>query len=166
MSVSRSSDKRSNNTRLTCNFILRSFTPDSTEPVLLSTILDLSNDVLTFVFDEPILSSSVKLNQVTFQRTSALSGSGSDYYTLQDSVYLNGNNDTISMTLGFNDMVAIKSISNLCSYDKGGDCYLSFLADTFQDTALSPNSVPLIGSASGVSVTTVLNDTKTPSLSR
>ena len=145
---------------------VNSFTADTTEPVLLRTSLDLSSDVLTFVFDEPIFSSSVRLNQVTFQKASALSASGSSYYTLLDSVYSGGNNDTISMTLGTNDMVAVKSISDLCSYDKGGDCFISFLADAFQDTALSPNSVALITSTSGVAVTTVHNDTKAPSLSR
>ncbi|GMH88778.1 hypothetical protein TrST_g6209 [Triparma strigata] len=143
---------------------VNSFTPDATEPFILRTSLDLSNDILTFEFNEPILASSVKMYQITFQSKSILSASGTDKYTLQDSVYGGENNATISLTLGFNDMSAIKSIANLCSFDKAEDCFYSFLADTFQDTALSPNSVPLVSSGAGLAVSVVYNDTKMPSL--
>jgi len=140
---------------------VNAYTPDSSVPVLNSARLDLSLNELTFFFDEPVLASSIKPNQITLQSKSTRTGS-TDYYTLSDTHYVGGNNATVNLVLGFNDMSNIKSKEILCT--NVTSCYASFTADTFVDTALVPNSLPIVKPTAGRIFDTVLADTKAPNL--
>jgi len=140
---------------------VNSYTVDSSEPVLNTLRLDLSLNEITFFFDEPVLASSLNPSQITLQSKATRTGS-LDYWTFTDTAYYGGNNDTIHMNLGFNDLSNIKSKKNLCT--NVTDCYVALTADTFVDTAESANSLPIVRPTAARQLDQVLADTKDPNL--
>ena len=138
-----------------------SYTPDGAVPVLNDVVLDLSLNEITFYFDEPVLASGIKAYQITLQGSRSRTGRNV-YHTFTDTIYTGGNNETIKMSLGFNDMSSIKSKPALCTNTT--NCYCAFRADTFVDTALVPNAVPIVNPASARQLDRVLVDTKKPNL--
>ena len=140
---------------------VNNYVADAAVPNLLDVVLDLGNNDITFFFDEPVKASKVMTSQITLQSTSDISSSA-EKWTLGDTTYVGGNNATVHMVLGFNDMSAIKSRLNLCTATS--NCYMSFLADTFIDTASIPNSLPFVSSGAARKVDYVLKDTVAPTL--
>ncbi|GMH59898.1 hypothetical protein TrRE_jg13421, partial [Triparma retinervis] len=138
-----------------------SYTPDRSVPVLNDVVLDLSLNEITFYFDEPVLATGIKAYQITLQGSAARAGRN-EYYTFTDSGFTEANNETIKMSLGFNDMSNIKSNPALCTNTT--NCYATFTADTFFDTALVPNSLPIVKPEAGRQIDQVLADTKAPNL--
>jgi len=140
---------------------VQGFTADKTAPTLLSVKIDISNDFFEFVFDEPIRADLVMMGQITFQDTILQSAQAASR-TLVSTNYVGANNATIVCTLGFEDMVYIKSNANLCT--NATSCFVSLQADTFVDTALSGNSAAIIYKSAARIVDTFVPDTVAPTL--
>ena len=116
------------------------FTPDTTRPRLTEYHIDLIQEEVTFVFDEPINASVVNLTAVTLQ----------DGLTASDSRVLMGGTITASefstvlvVAFAADDILFLKRHSSLAT--SLNDTFVLFTSDAFQDTARPPNPVqPLV----------------------
>jgi len=159
------------------------FTPDTTQPQLLSFDLDLTLDILTLTFDETVMGSTLTVSQVTFvnaplrDSSSTFSGSGSGSnssdmsadiedtfinYTLTGGENLPINLESVEMTINltFEDRNEIKRLYNLSTSFE--NTFLSITSDFIEDTNLNP--VVTINSFNPLQVKFFSSDRRAPEL--
>ena len=124
--------------------VVRTFIEDATPPVLLYFDLDLTLDLLTFVFSETVNVSSLDITGITLQSKETLDENSTTYYTLTDSRVENESDDPI-VVIGLSrfDRDEIRRLSEL-AFD-ANSTYLNLVAGSILDMV----SIP---------VTAVLND--------
>jgi hypothetical protein len=140
------------------HFIPIAFVPDTIKPVLGAMTLDMSNDLLTMVFDEPIRSSSITISNFRLQ---------SNKTSLSNSVKLSGGTIVVSKNIvnfyfSRVDMINIKLHSAIGLGTSNLTSYLSFTFNSLSDYA--GNAARAVPFNNAVQIATCIVDTKAPKL--
>jgi hypothetical protein len=134
------------------------FYVDSVRPVIISTLMDLGNDLLTIVFDEPVRAAALVITQIRIQ---SLGNSLTNSMTLtntQTSPTSIGN--TLTIIMHKNDVQTIVLRENLAQNLTSS--YLSFASKTIADYA--GNALPAISSINARIFDTYVADSVPPQL--
>ena len=134
---------------------VRTYTPDTTDPVIESFELDYDTGVLVLSFDETVVLSAADVSAMTFQNDQT---SPSSMYTLSDSNVTNSGLVTdIRIQLSVTDFNELK-MSRICVSE--ATCHLSVTPDFIEDTNM--NSVQRIPLTLAMNVNDYIPDTTDP----
>ena len=118
--------------------LVRYHYPDKSGPILLRSILNLNIDVLTLVFDEPIIPSSINFTYITLSSSNLISATTIQNLTGGVIINLDFSN-YVNIQLTRSDLILIK---NHLGYKSVFDrVYTSLEMSTVLDTQLQPNNV-------------------------
>ena len=131
------------------------YVPDTNRPSLVSFGYDVNTGVVTFNFDESILSQSLMTNRMTLRDTS--DGSG-NFLMLSNLTITDPNGATVTATLTEADR---NELSRLFICVSDSTCYLSFPNETFTDTSDEPGFAV---SSQSIDPTQFVSDTTNPRL--
>ena len=134
---------------------VRTYTPDTTDPVIESFQLDYDTGVLVFSFDETLVLSTADVSALTFQNAQT---SPSSIYTLSDSNVTNSGLVTdVHIQLSVTDFNELK-MSRICVSES--TCYVSVAPSFIEDSNM--NSVQLIPLTLAMNVNIYVPDTTNP----
>jgi len=134
---------------------VRTYTPDTTDPVIESFRLDYDTGVLELSFDETVDLSTADITAMTFQNAQT---SASSVYTLMDSNVTNSGLITdVRIQLGTIDFNELK-MSRICISEI--TCYLSVTESFIEDT--NTNSVQMIPLTLAMNISNYVPDTTDP----
>ena len=140
------------------------FVPDTTDPRLLYFDIDLNSGVLTLVFDETVLATSLNLSAVMLKDTP--DNITNNTYTLTDGTWAFEDSTEISVVLSFYDLNQIKKIRGLASVspvnDSIGNTFISISANAVVD--MNGNHVVEIPASSAMEVRNITLDSTRPQL--
>ena len=138
-----------------------SYTDDTTGPVLTHFTLNMSTQLLSLTFDEPVDISTFNLSGITLQSsTSVFKDQISMYYTLTGGTVLSNSGTIIDIELSSSDAVEIQSRPNLAtSLD---NTHLSLSSATVRDVSYLANQVQFISMSSAKAATKFQPDTAPP----
>ena len=134
---------------------VRTYTPDTSDPIIESFELDYDAGTLVFSFDETVDLSTADIESITFQNAQT---SASSLYTLSDSNVTNSGLVTIvRIQLSVTDFNELK-MSRICISE--ATCYLSVIQSFIEDT--NGNSVRMIPLTLAMNVSDYVPDTTDP----
>jgi hypothetical protein len=134
------------------------FVPDTVKPTIQELSLDMSNDVLTLTFDEPIRSSSVVITNFRIQANQT---------SLANSIRLTGGTvvvkkNVVQLYFSRADMMNIKLRSVYGLATSNATSYLSFTFNSLTDYA--GNAIRAAPFNNALQITDYITDTKSPTL--
>ena len=139
-------------------FLPIKFVADNVRPTLLTTTVDLGLGQIELVFDEPIRSTSLKMNQIRIQ--SSASSLSNSLTLIEGSSTPTSTGNIVILFLSKSDVESLTLRAGLAS--SASDTYFSFASKTATDYA--GNTLPSIASTSARQVTTYIVDSVNPIL--
>ena len=124
------------------NYIIaNSYIPDSSPPVILQFLLDLTGESIALSFDETVRVSSIDATRITIQSSDILSSPSLVLYTLRHPLQVLTSYDSTFLTA----VIDVRDINQLKLYldlaTNPSNTFIAFQMDAIVDMALIPNSI-------------------------
>ena len=135
------------------------YTEDTTEPELISFVIDLNSNILTFQFSETVNVDTLNVEEITFQDSQ--NATEEDSVILTDSSYSNSlNSSVIEINIGTYDRNTLTALIYL--YTERNDSFLSITSDTVMD--MNNNTVIPLNYSEALIAAEYIPDVTNPSL--